>query len=180
MVIRSGWGIARPNAEVTKRRSGELDPARDRSTLRDFRGESAHPSPPPGHLAQTSASHYHVNMHSAATTNRRGAEPRSREMLQVFISRCDARALGLRRRGHRHTSSSRADRFRNSDTAGGCRIASVLLLRDRAFTLRQPIDNQLAVGEGLNKNQAAATDERGERNRRLRTMLSGARGEAAR
>jgi transposase InsO family protein len=38
----------------------------------------------------------------------------------------------------------------------------------------------LRITGGLNKNQAAATDERRERNRLLRTMLSAARGGAPR
>ena len=56
--------------------------------------------------------------------------------------RSDAQALGPSRRECTRTWSSRGDRSRSSTGAGGCRIASVLLLRGCALTLRQPTGTQ--------------------------------------
>jgi hypothetical protein len=88
--------------------------------------------------------------------DRRGTGRSSRETRRASPSCLGAPAPGGSRRGCRRTWASRGDRFRNSDGADGCRIASVLLLRDCAFALRQPTGQSVGAGGGLNKNQAVA------------------------
>ena len=56
---------------------------------------------------------------------------------------------GRSRRGCRRTWSSRAGRSRSSTGAGGCRIASVLLLRECAFALRLASSPRVGAGGGL-------------------------------
>src|SRR3989454_11638449 len=126
--------------------------------------------------AHRPASQYHVNMHSAATTrsSRYGATISRNAAGVVFTLRCTSTwPVASRMQTY---MVLHGDRFRNSDGAAGCRIASVLLLRGCALALRQPTGNQQAAGGGLNQNPTAAAAERRRSTEPIRPRLDAARG----
>src|SRR5207247_8991000 len=82
----------------------------------------------------------------------------SRGTPPASTARCGARAPGRPRRECRRTWSSRADRSRSNTCAVGCRIASVLLLRDMRISPATAYSQRVGAGGGLYKNHANGAD----------------------